>query len=53
MILFSLDDKSYERFLKEKDMIEVLKEMGTVCQNKRLGELLKDFHRRKFEEVRY
>lgn len=34
-------------------MIEVLKEMGTVCQNKRLGELLKDFHRRKFEEVRY
>jgi len=32
-------------------MIEILKEMGKVCQNRRMGEYLKDFHRKRFKEL--
>ena len=32
-------------------MFETLKEMGKVCENKRIGEFFKDFHRRRFNEL--
>jgi len=32
-------------------MLEILKEMGSVCEKRRIGEYLKDFHRKKYNEL--
>jgi uncharacterized protein YukE len=32
-------------------MLELLKEMGKVCQNRRMGEFLVNFHRQRFNEL--
>jgi len=32
-------------------MIEVLKEMGKVCENKKLSLMIQDFHRQRFNQL--
>lgn len=32
-------------------MLEILKEMGKVCESRRIGEFLVNFHRKRFNEV--
>lgn len=32
-------------------MFELLKEMGKVCENRKVVEMLQDFHRRRFNDV--
>ena len=32
-------------------MLDLLKEMGRVCENRRIGELLVRFHRKRFDEL--
>jgi len=32
-------------------MFETLKEMGKVCESRRIGEFLKNFHRQRFKEI--
>ena len=34
-------------------MIKDLKEMGKVCENRKLGVLIQDFHRKRFKELFY
>lgn len=35
----------------ESTMLKILKEMGKVCENRRVGESLRDFHKKRFKEL--